>query len=80
MIKNRVLKFKLDRLFKIITLIICLCFLKIPIIFCRDISYDYFNSIGLDIFAKILYWLFELLYILIIVWIILKIKAHKLKR
>lgn len=52
----------------LIIYVLVLCLLKLPFIFCRDISVDYFNKMNVkNILDSILYYLFELLYILFII-------------
>lgn len=73
--KNKV---RMINILEIIVLILYLCLLKVPFIFCRDITYDYFyERLTNNVFSTVLYWAFEVLYLLIVLWMILKIKAHK---
>lgn len=76
--KNIINKRNSLKLLEFLVLGLYLCLIKVPFLFCREVSLDYFNNkTSNKLFLSFLYWGIEFLYILIVIWIILNIRAHK---
>lgn len=79
--KNILNKKYIERLLEFLVLVLYLCLIKVPFIFCREVSLDYFyDKVSSDLFLNFLYWSIEILYVLVVIWLILKIRAHKFNK